>query len=96
MVSCINLQRINLLTWAGFPLEAYVLQYDETEYMFQRWWKFMLRFANYKFEIFIYEDKYLWNWFEWLSSYTTYFSQNKIWNKVWTKEINMSQFQAIW
>ena len=54
----------------------------------------MYRFTNYKFEIFIYEDKFLWNWFEWSSSYDIYYSQNKIW-KVWTKEINIPQFQTI-
>ena len=38
-----------------FPSGAYILQYDEIEYMFQRWWGFVHRFTNYKFEIFISE-----------------------------------------
>ena len=52
---------------------------------------FVHRFANFKFEIFVYEDKLLSNWFEWSSSYDVYFSENKI----WTKEI-IPQFQTSW
>ena len=68
-----------------------VLQYDETKYMFKRWCEFVHRFTDYKFEIFIYEDKFLWNWFEWSSSYDIYYSQNNNW-KVWTGEIDIPQF----
>ena len=39
---------------------------------------FVHGFTNYKFEIFIYEDKFLWNWCEWpSSSYDINFSQTK-------------------
>ena len=77
---------------------------------FTIWWnriyvskvtEFVHRFTNYKFEIFIYEDKLLWNWFEWSSSYDIYKksknanSETKIW-KVWTKGINIPQFQTTW
>ena len=40
--------------------------------------EFVHRFTNYKFEIFIYEDKLLWNWFEWSSSYDIYIKKAKI------------------
>ena len=36
----------------------------------------MHRFTNYKFEIFLFGDKFLWNWFEW--SYYIDHSQYKI------------------
>ena len=62
---------------------------------FKRWLRFVHTFTNSNFEIFLYEDKFLWNWFGWLSSYDIYYSQNKIW-KVWTEEIKISQFQTIW
>ena len=41
----------------------YVLQYDETEYMFNGGSCIDL-LINYNFGLFIYEDKFLWNWFE--------------------------------
>ena len=36
----------------------------------------MHRFTNYKFEVFIYEDKFLWNCFEWLPSCDTFLKTN--------------------
>ena len=37
---------------------------------------FVHRFTNYKLEIFIYDYKYLWNWFELSSSYILFSKQN--------------------
>ena len=37
---------------------------------------FVHRFTNYKLEIFIYDYKFLWNWFELSSSYILFSKQN--------------------
>ena len=71
------------------PLAAYVLQYDETEYIFNssctdlliKNSKFLFMTTNF-FEIGLSDHHYIYN------------SQNKIW-KFWTKEINIPEFQTI-
>ena len=73
----------------AIPLAAYVLQYDETEYIFNssctdlliKNSKFLFMTTNF-FEIGLSDHHYIYN------------SQNKIW-KFWTKEINIPEFQTI-
>ena len=51
----------------------------------------MQRFTDYKVKIFIYEDKFLWNWFDWSSSYEKFEPKKLIYRNF--KQNNSGQFK---